>query len=269
MCFPGTITTGKHDLIAARLRAAYDDFEPIAPIRSELPEGDIAAAYGVQQANTEFWTAQGRRIVGRKIGLTSPAVQQQLGVDQPDFGALFDDMLLYDGGTVPYRAVLQPRAEAEVAFVLGRAVEDPDAGVEDLAAAIDHLLPAIEVVGSRIAGWDITIVDTVADNASSGMFVLGTTPVDPTAVDLLSASMAMTIEGEMVSEGSGAACLGHPYNAGLSLAKRMIAEGAPLQAGGIVMSGALGPMKDLLPGATAVATIDGLGSASVSREAAS
>lgn len=265
MCFPGAITTGKHDLIAARLRAAYDAFEPIAPIRGELPDSDIAAAYAVQQANTEYWVAQGRRIVGRKIGLTSPAVQEQLGVDQPDFGALFDDMLLHDGGTVPYRAVLQPRVEAEVAFVLGRAVEDPDATVLDLAAAIDHLLPAIEVVGSRIAGWDITIVDTIADNASSGMFVLGTTPVDPAGVDLAAVTMSMTVDGEVVSEGSGAACLGHPYNAALWLAKRMIAEGTPLQAGEVVMSGALGPMKDLTPGSTAIARIDRLGSVRVTR----
>lgn len=234
-----------------------------------MPEGNITAAYAVQQANTEFWMAQGRRIVGRKTGLTSPAVQQQLGVDQPDFGALFDDMLLPDGRMVPYRAVLQPRAEAEVAFVLGHAIDDPDSSVKDLKAAIDHLLPAIEVVGSRIAGWDITIVDTVADNASCGMFVLHTAPVDPTAVDLLTASMSMTTDGDVVSEGNGAACLGHPYNAGLRLAKQMIAEGTPLQAGDIVMSGALGPMKEFAPGATAPATIDGLGSVTVSREAAS
>lgn len=257
------------DLLAERLRAAYDAFEPIAPLRTELPAGDVDAAYAVQRANTEHWVAQGRRLVGRKIGLTSPAVQQQLGVDQPDFGALFDDMLLRDGGTVPYRAVLQPRAEAEVAFVMARAVEDPDATVEDFAAAIDHLLPAIEVVGSRIAGWDITIVDTVADNASSGMFVLGTQPVDPSIVDLETVTMVMTLDGEPVSEGTGAACLGHPYNAGLWLAKRMIAEGTPLHAGDIVMSGALGPMKDLPPGSTVRARIDGLGTVSVRREAAS
>jgi 2-keto-4-pentenoate hydratase len=163
--------------------------------------------------------------------LTSPAVQQQLGVDRPDFGALFDDMLLHDGGTVPYRAVLQPRAEAEVALVLGRSIEDPDVTVEQLAASIDHLLPAIEIVGSRIEGWDISIVDTVADNASSGMFVLGTTPVDPASVDLAKVTMVMTLDGESVSEGTGAACLGHPYNAALWLAKRMITEGTPPRAG--------------------------------------
>jgi 2-keto-4-pentenoate hydratase len=255
------------DLLAKRLRTAYDAYEPIAPIREELPAGDVDAAYAVQRVNTEYWLRQGRRIVGRKIGLTSEAVQHQLGVDQPDFGALFDDMLLHDGGTVPYRAVLQPRAEAEVALVLARPIDDPSVTVEQLAASIDHVLPAIEIVGSRIAGWDISIVDTVADNASSGMFVLGTTPIDPADVDLARATMVMTLDGEPASEGIGAACLGHPYNAAVWLAKRMIAGGTPLQAGDVVMSGALGPMKDLAPGVTARATIDGVGSVRVSREA--
>jgi 2-keto-4-pentenoate hydratase len=251
--------------LAARLRAAYADYEPISPLRGELPEDDVTAAYAVQSANTAHWQAEGRRIVGRKIGLTSEAVQRQLGVDQPDFGALFHDMLVRDGGTIGYRDVLQPRAEAEVAIVLARPLDDPDLTLDNLARAVDHVVPAIEVVGSRIAGWDITIVDTVADNASSGMFVLGNDPVDPTTVDLAAASMGLSIDGERVSEGSGAACLGHPYNAALWLAKRMIAEGTPLQAGDVLMSGALGPMKDLAPGATAVATIEGLGTVSVTR----
>lgn len=263
------ITTETIARIAARLRSAYDSYEPIAPIRDELAAGGVGAAYAVQQANTDHWVGQGRRIVGRKIGLTSEAVQRQLGVDQPDFGALFEDMLLHDGGTVPHRAVLQPRAEAEVAFVLGAPIEDPDVTVAEFARAVEHLLPAIEVVGSRIAGWDITIVDTVADNASSGMFVLGTTPVDPTSVDLATVTMVMTLDGEPVSEGTGADCLGHPYNAGVWLARRMVAVGTPLQAGDVVMSGALGPMQDLTPGSTARADIEGLGSVRVTREAGS
>src|SRR5262245_21831132 len=254
------------DLLAARLREADEAYAPIAPLRDELPAGDVDAAYAVQRANTAHRLAQGRRLVGRKIGLTSAAVQRQLGVDQPDFGALFDDMLLHDGGTVPHRAVLQPRAEAEVALVLGAPIEDPATTLDDLAAAVDHVLSAIEVVGSRIAGWDITIVDTVADNASSGMFVLGTTPIDPAGLDLAAAAMTMTLDGRVVSTGTGAACLGHPYNAALWLARRMIAEGTPLAAGDIVMSGALGPMQDLAPGSTAQATIDGLGTVTVRRE---
>jgi 2-keto-4-pentenoate hydratase len=254
--------------VAGRLRTAYDTYEPVAPVRDDLPPGDVDAAYAVQRATTEYRLGEGRRIIGRKIGLTSTAVQQQLGVDQPDFGVLFDDMLLTDGGTVPYRAVLQPKAEAEVAIVLAGALDDPELTVEELAASVDHVLPAIEVVGSRIAGWDITIVDTIADNASSGMFVLGTEPVDPSTVDLELVSMTMSLDGATVSTGIGAACLGHPYNAALWLARRMIVEGTPLAAGDIVMSGALGPMCDLPAGSTAVASIDGLGTVSVRREEA-
>lgn len=252
--------------LAARLRAAQAAYTPIPPIRGELPEGDIASAYAVQQANTEHRLGAGRRLVGRKIGLTSAAVQRQLGVDQPDFGALFDDMRLDDGDAVPYRAVLQPRAEAEVAVVLGRDLDDSDITPEALAAAVDHLLPAIEVVGSRIAGWDITIVDTIADNASSGMFVLGRTPVDPRTVDLAGAAMTLTEDGVERSSGTDADCLGHPYNAALWLARRMVTEGTPLAAGDVVMTGALGPMVDLRPGARLVASIAGLGTVTTARE---
>lgn len=253
------------ETIAVRLRAAYDTYKPIEPVRGELPAGDVGAAYAVQKVNTDYWVGQGRTIVGRKIGLTSEAVQRQLHVDQPDFGALFDDMQLTDGAVIPFLAVLQPRAEAEVALVMKAPIDDPNVTFKEFAAAVDHLLPAIEVVGSRIAGWDITIVDTVADNASSGMFVLGTTPVAPTGVELVGATMSMALDGQVVSTGSGAACLGHPYHAGLWLARRMITEGTPLRAGDVVMSGALGPMKDLAPGSTAVAVIEGLGTVSVSR----
>lgn len=253
-------------LLAERLRAAYDTYEPIAPIRDELPSGGIGAAYAVQQANTDHWVAAGRRVVGRKIGLTSEVVQRQLGVNQPDFGVLFEDMRLYDGAAVPYRAVLQPRVEAEVAIVLGRSLDDPDLEFEELVAAVDHLLPAIEVVGSRIAGWDITILDTVADNASSGMFVLGTVPVDPNAVDLAGAKMSMLVDGVERSTGSSAACLGHPYNAAVWVARRMAEAGTPLGPGDVIMTGALGPMTDLTPGVQVEATIEGLGTVRTSRE---
>jgi 2-keto-4-pentenoate hydratase len=257
------------DAVAARLRAAYDNYEAIAPVRDELPAGDIDTAYAVQQHNTDHWLAQGRRIVGRKIGLTSEAVQRQLGVDQPDFGALFDDMLLRDGDTIPYRAVLQPRAEAEIALVLAEPIKDPDITVDALAASVDAVAAAIEIVGSRIAGWDISIVDTIADNASSGMFVLSSDRVDPTTIDLGAVTMTLTVDGEPASSGTGAACLGHPYNAALWLAKRMIAEGTPLQAGEIIMSGALGPMTDFRPATTVRVEISGLGAVSVSREGSS
>jgi 2-keto-4-pentenoate hydratase len=244
-------------LVAKRIREAYDTFEPIAPVRDDLASGGIEAAYAVQEINTTLWLDAGRRLVGRKIGLTSEAVQRQLRVDQPDFGALFADMCLADGE--PVTSVLQPRVEAEVALVLGRDLPEPDVTIAELLGAVDYLLPAIEVVGSRIAGWDITILDTIADNASCGMYVLGTRPVRPGDIELRDVGMSLEVDGKVASVGSGAACLGHPYRAALWLARRMVAEGTPLQAGDVLMTGALGPMADLGVGSSAVATLDGLG----------
>jgi 2-keto-4-pentenoate hydratase len=245
--------------IAGRLYAAYGTGTPIAPVRDELADGGIDEAYRVQQLTTERWLAEGRRIVGRKIGLTSPAVQQQLGVDQPDFGVLMADMCLTSGEPVPFGAVIQPRVEAEVAVVLQRDLVDPDVTLVELIRAIDFVVPAIEVVGSRIEGWDITILDTIADNASSGMFVLGTRPVRPGDIELRDVTMELEIDGRVVSSGTGAACLGHPYLAALWLARRLAAEATPLVTGDVVMTGALGPMAPLTPGAQVTARIDGLG----------
>lgn len=245
--------------IADRLLDAYRTGAPIAPVRDDLTTGGIDAAYRVQQLQTEQWLASGRRIVGRKIGLTSEVVQRQLGVDQPDMGVLLADMCLTSGEAVPAGAVVQPRVEAEVAIVLQHDLTAPDLTIVELMRAVDHLLPAIEVVGSRIAGWDITILDTVADNASSGMFVLGTRPVRPGDVELRDVAMTMTVDGEVRSTGVGAACLGHPYRAALWLARRLAELGDPLRSGDVVMTGALGPMVPLTPGAEVVATIEGLG----------
>lgn len=261
-----TIEVQVLEAVAERLASAYDSFETVAPVRDELAGGGIPAAYAVQERVTRRWEAAGRRVVGRKIGLTSEAVQRQLGVDEPDFGALFAHMCLADGEEVPAGAVLQPRVEAEIALVLGRDIDQPDTTVTELLRAVEFVLPAIEVVGSRITGWDITIVDTIADNASSGMFVLGTRPVAPSAIELRDVQMSMSIDGTVVSEGSGAACLGHPLRAALWLARRVAAEGSPLRAGDVVMTGALGPMQPLVAGVDVVATLSGLGQVRTSLE---
>lgn len=245
---------------AAQLRRATETGEPCAPLRDSFPTGDIASAYAVQQCNTEFWCAGGRRLVGAKTGLTSRGVQRQLGVDQPDFGRLFADMSVADGEPVPIDAVLQARVEAEVALVLERDLDMNQPTITDLLRATAYALPAIEIVGSRIRDWDIDIVDTVADNASSGLFVLGNEPRSLGKLDLRLCGMALSHRGEIVSSGAGVACLGHPLNAATWLARTLSAHGAPLRAGDILLTGALGPMVKVTGTGIHEARINGLGS---------
>lgn len=250
-----------HDA-AHRLAAAYRD-GPIAPLRDDLADPTVERAYAVQAINTERWVAEGRVIVGAKAGLTSVAVQQQLGVDQPDFGVLFADMAVEDGGVVPAGRLLQPKVEAEVAFVMRRSPDVDRLTTAELIDSIDAIYPALEIVDSRIAGWDIGIVDTIADNASSGLFVLGPRPVAIGDVDLRLCGMVLERNGEPISFGAGAACLGHPLHAVAWLARTLAGVGRPLEAGAIVLSGALGPMVDARPGDTFETRIAGVGTARV------
>jgi 2-keto-4-pentenoate hydratase len=243
------------------LAVARQDEKPCPPLRGRLlPKGDIGAAYQVQQVYTRQRLGKGHRRVGAKIGLTSRAVQESFGVFQPDFGVLFDDMAVGDGVEVPMSRLLQPRVEAEIAFVLGADLTDERVTTVDLIRAVDHVLPAIEIVDTRIADWDISIVDTVADNASSGLFVLGTAPRRLSDVDLRLCGMVLEHAGEPVSVGAGAACLGNPLHALVWLAGTMARAGDPLKAGDVVLSGALGPMVPVTPGAAYEARISGLGS---------
>ncbi len=251
------------EIVAAAAGAIYTAFRsgmPIAPLRLSHPEGDAALAYAIQDANTTRWLGEGRRLSGRKIGLTSKAVQKQLGVDEPDFGMLFADMACGDGEEMPWRRLHQPRCEAEVALVLEHDLVAEQITLPELIRATAYVLPAIEVVGSRIAKWDIRFFDTIADNASSGLYVLGATPVKLAGLDLRLAGMVMERRGEPVSVGAGAACLGHPLNAALWLAKKMVEMGRPLRAGDTVLTGALGPMVSVEPGDVFEARIGGLGS---------
>jgi 2-keto-4-pentenoate hydratase len=248
-----------HSELAARLRAAYTQ-GPVAPLRDGLHPSDGQGAYAVQTLNTDFWTAMGRRIVGRKIGLTSAAVQKQLGVDRPDYGVLFDDMSVEDDGTLDMSRVLQPKAEAEVALVLARDLCNPRATAQDVLAATAYALPAIEIVDSRIADWKITFADTVADNGSSSHFVLGTAPRSLAGLDLLTCGMVMSVNGRNVSMGVGAACLGHPLNAAAWLARTLASAGESLRTGDVILTGALGPMVSIGAGDVVQARIGGLGS---------
>jgi 2-keto-4-pentenoate hydratase len=244
---------------ADRLMAAARDRAPCAPVRDLIGSGGMAAGYAVQQLLTQEALASGRRITGRKIGLTSEAVQRQLGVDQPDFGVLFADMARAETEPVGMAALLQPRIEAEVAFVLGAGLDRADLNLDVVRSAVDYAVAALEIVDSRIAGWDITLADTVADNASCGLYVLGSRHRPLTGLDLPAATMTMTAGDEVVSEGTGAACLGDPAEALLWLARTARDYGSPLRAGELVLSGALGPMVPVIPGTTYVAVLDGLG----------
>lgn len=250
-------------LVAAdRLEQARLSGSATQPVRDVLGSTDIDAAYTVQAELTARRLAAGARVVGRKIGLTSLAVQQQLGVDQPDFGVLFDDMAYPDGGDVPIGALLQPKIEAEVAFILGSDLDGP-LDLASVRAAVDHAVAALEIVDSRVADWDITIVDTVADNGSSGLYVLGADQVSLDDLSPKEVEMTMTIDGATASSGHGAACLGDPLEALLWLARAAQTYGDPLRAGQVILSGALGPMAPVVAGNAVRAEITGLGAVSV------
>jgi 2-keto-4-pentenoate hydratase len=244
---------------AARLlRDAYSK-SAVPPLRGHLDPTDAAGAYAVQAINTRFWEAQGRRIVGRKAGLTAKAVQAQLGVDQPDFGVLFDDMRVADGGRLDPAKCLQPKAEAEIAFVLGADLPSPETSTAQVAAAVATVHAAIEIVDSRIADWKITFADTVADNGSSAFFVLADKGLTLAGLDLEGAGMEMRINGAVVSTGIGAAALGNPLNAAAWLASTLAQRGEPLKAGDVLLAGALGPMVPLSVGDEVHCAVAGIG----------
>jgi 2-oxopent-4-enoate hydratase len=261
------VTRVGSDALAAaadRLRAAEESGVPTAPIRDLIGSDDVVAAYAVQTQLAGERIAAGAKVVGRKIGLTSEAVQQQMGVDQPDFGILFGDMAFADGDTIPFDAVLQPRAEAEIAFVLKEDLVEGDLDDAQVRSAIDYGVAALEICGSRIEGWDISFADTVADNASAGAYVLGTERKTLDEFDPVTVAMSMSIDGEEVSTGVGAASLGDPISAVVWLARTARELGNPLRAGQVVLSGAMGPMRPVTPGSTVTATVTGLGTVTVS-----
>lgn len=242
-----------------RLRQAGETGSPCAPIRDLIDEADVTSAYLIQEKLTAARLAQGATIVGRKIGLTNPAVQAQLGVNQPDFGVLFDDMGYAEDEVVPMGRLLQPKAEAEIAFVLGEDLVDGPLDVAQVRKAVAYAQAAIEIVDSRVADWNIKFADTVADNASSGLYVLGADKKSLAEFEPIEAEMSMTTNGEVVSTGSGAACLGDPLNALSWLAMTAREFGQPLRAGQVILSGALGPMQSVPSGAVVTAEISGLG----------
>lgn len=243
-----------HEEIARSLRDAELAASPIPPLDGGLTLTD---AYAIQRHGRELRLVVGERLVGRKIGLTSVAMQEMLGVDQPDYGCLFETMVLRDGATVSAERLIAPRVEAEIAFVLDRALAGPGVTRDDVLAATSEVLPAIEIIDSRIADWKITIVDTIADNASSAMAVIGEArPLD--GLDLAAIEMTLSAGGA-TETGRGDAVLGHPAEPVAWLANTLAEHGERLEAGDLVLPGALGRAVPVAAGDEARADLGPLG----------
>jgi len=231
----------------------------IAPFTDFHPNLTLAEAYQIQLAYVERKLADGAKVVGKKIGLTSRAIQQQLGIDQPDYGHLFDTMLVPEGMPLRNSELIQARIEVEVAFVLGRDLRGPGVDVTQALAATRFVLPAFEVIDSRIENWRIKLQDTVADNGSSARYVLGGRPTAVENLDLRLVGMILERNGTVVATGLGAASLGHPAHAVAWLANALAAADVPLKAGEVILSGALSAAVKIEPGDLFHATIGGLG----------
>jgi 2-keto-4-pentenoate hydratase len=247
--------------IANRILKAYESGVPIAPVRTEI--SGLAAAYAVQRATFDAWVKAGRKPAGHKIGLTSKAVQEQLGVHEPDFGALFSDMILENGAHIGPRAVLQPRVEPEVAFVLKTDLVGENLSADQVITATDYVVPAVEVCGSRIKAWDIRFEDTVADNASSGLVVLGNRKWKPALAELANLQVQVRLNGSVNAEGRGVACMGNPANAVAWLAGALTRLGDRLRAGDVIMSGAMAKMVAAEVGSSFDADFGAFGSVSL------
>lgn len=245
---------------AGRLRQARETGAPCTPVRDLIGGTDIEAAYDVQEINTGARLAGGGRLVGRKVGFSNKAIQAQFNVDQPGLGMLFADMDVPDGEEIPWNVLFEPMVEAEIAFVLGEDLAGKDVTMVALIRAIDCALPAFEVVGSRIGGWDIRVTDTIADNVSASHFVLGHSPRGIGGFDPRLCAMTISDGIEPVGTGVGAAVLGSPLNALLWTARESTQRGRPLRAGDMVLSGSLGPPVPVVPGHVYEARIEGLGS---------
>lgn len=243
---------------AARVRQAYENRSFCPPVRDLLGDNDLAAGYAVNQFNSDYWRRQGRRAVGRKIALSSKAVQQQMGVNQPTYGMLFADMCLAEGVSIDTSPYGQLKLETEIALVLERPLERAIHTVADIISAVAYAVPAFEIVTSRF-NWDVKPTDFVADNSNGCLFTLGSQPRKLSDFDILRCKMRTTLRGEEVSVGSAAACYGNPLNAMIWLADTLAAAGQPLQSGDVVMTGSLGPMAMITAGDVFEAEIEGLG----------
>lgn len=255
------VTRTEISQLADTLAQARRSLKPCAPLTESHPHLTLQDAYAISEITLKARLEQGNaRLIGKKIGLTSRAVQKQLGVAEPDFGYLSSDMNVPLGETISRASLIQPRAEGEVAFVLKKSLRGPGITVADVISATDFVLPCIEVIDSRVKDWKIKIQDTVADNASSALLVLGTEPRRLGKVDLRTAGMALRVNGEVQSTGCGAACLDHPALAVAWLANALGRYDIGLEAGEVILSGAFGPVVPANAGDHVEVSISGLGS---------
>lgn len=247
------------DDLSASILTAAESGVPIAPLTQTYPDLTLTDAYRLQTAQRDAHERSGARVVGHKIGLTSPAIQQQLGVDQPDYGFITDAMVCRSGEPVDLSRFIAPRVEPELIFTLGRSLTGPGLTVADIVDAVAWCSPGLEIIDSRIRDWQITLADTVADNASSGAAVLSPDGADPAGVDLGAVGCILRNNGTIVATGSSAAVLGHPLNAVTWLANTLGAEGTELAAGTFVLSGSITAAVPISPGDVITADFGGLG----------
>jgi 2-keto-4-pentenoate hydratase len=250
----------QHEEIAELLAGAYSSRVPVEPLNGHHPDLTVEDAYRIQLLQVGRWLAGGARVKGHKVGLTSGAMQRQLGVDRPDYGHLLDDMFWLEHEPIPVTRFIQPRVEPETAFVLAWPLRGPGVTAADAVAAVGFALPALEIIDSRIRDWKIGLVDTIADNASSGGVVLGSTPVQLSGLDLRLAGCTLHKNGELAGTGAGGAVLGSPLTALAWLANTVGARGVALEPGQVILSGSVTAAIPVAAGDSVTATFAGLGS---------
>ncbi len=245
--------------VAQRIIKSRTDACATGPISADYPHFGMDDAYAVQQLVNRDRLEKGGRITGYKIGLTSEAVQQQLGVDQPDYGVLFADMERRSGEQIDCSQLIAPKAEGEIGFVFKNDLDLRDLTFTEMLAEIDCFMPVVEIVDSVVRDWKINIVDTVADNASSALYLVGERRFDPAGVDFTRLGVAIEAQGMDTLSGTGAACLGNPLNATYWLARKLVELGTPIRKGHLVLSGAMAPMVNIKPGTQLRFRFDQLG----------
>lgn len=253
-------------LLAEELIVASELCVSVGPLRSRIIGMNIQDAYTIQSLQLEHHLNSGRVLAGRKVGLTSLVMQQQLGVDSPDFGFFFEDMVHGDGAKIPVSGFIQPKVEPEFGFVLKETLQGPGVTLEQAAAAIGAVYPAIEIIDSRITNWDIKLVDTVADNASCGAIAVGAHPFDLDPADqaaLLDVECSLVIDGEVTGSGTGMDVMGHPVAPLAWLANVLGEEGVALEAGQLILPGSFTKAEPVTAGTSATADFGPLGSLTI------